>query len=79
MADTDWTDDKAALVLLAVAQNFRADGKTPRAEACEYAAARLMSIPNLASMLSHPSIKTPSDALNQVVRFIVDQNRGTSE
>lgn len=79
MSETNWTDDKAALVLLAVAQNFRADGKTPRAEACEYAAARLLSIPTLASQLTHPSITTKHDALQQVVRFITDQNKGEDE
>lgn len=76
---TEWTDDKVAMVLLAVAQNFRADGKTPRAEACEYAAARLLSIPTLASQLTHPSITTKHDALQQVVRFITDQNKGETE
>lgn len=76
---TDWDDQKAAIVLLAMAQNLRADSKTPRAEACEYAAARLLSIPTLASQLTHPSITTKHDALQQVVRFITDQNKGDNE
>jgi hypothetical protein len=75
----DYDDQKAAMVLMAMATNLRAEGKWPRAQACEYAAARLMSIPTLASQISHPAIASKTDAMMQVVRFITDQNRGASE
>lgn len=70
MSETNWTDDKAAQVLMAMAANLRIDGKIPRAEACEYAAARLMSIPGTSSRLIHPSLSTDIDAVQRVVRFI---------
>lgn len=70
MSETNWTDDKAAQVLMAMATNLRIDGKIPRAEACEYAAARLMSIPGSSSRLIHPSISSDTDAVQRVVRFI---------
>lgn len=70
MSETNWTDDKAAQVLMAMATNLRTEGKTPRAEACEYAAARLMSIPGTTSRLIHPSITSDNDAVMRVVRFI---------
>jgi hypothetical protein len=74
----DYDDQQAVIVLLAIATNLRAEGKPYRAEACEYAAARLMSIPTLASQISHPSVASKTDAMMQVVRFITDQNRGAS-
>jgi hypothetical protein len=47
----DYDDQSAAIVLMAVATNFEAEGKWPRAQALRYAAARLLSFPHW-----HPSV-----------------------
>jgi hypothetical protein len=47
----DYNDQSAAVVLLAVAEMLEAEGKWPRAQALQYAAARLLSFPSW-----HPSM-----------------------
>jgi hypothetical protein len=47
----EYTDQSAAMVLMAVAQMLEAEGKWPRAQALRYAAARLLSFPSW-----HPSM-----------------------
>jgi hypothetical protein len=47
----EYTDQSAAIVLMAVATMLEAEGKHPRAQALRYAAARLLSFPTW-----HPSV-----------------------
>lgn len=72
----DLDDQSAAVALLAIAETLEAQHSPNSARACRYAAARLLEIPELAFRVAHPSVTSPGDALNRVVEFITNQQRG---
>lgn len=72
----DLDDQSAAVALLAIAETLEAQHSPNSARACRYAASRLLAIPTLASRVAHPSVTSPAEALNRVVEFIVDQQKG---
>lgn len=76
MTQHDLDDQSAAVALLAIAETLETQHAPNSARACRYAAARLLSIPSLASRVAHPSVTSTADALDRVVEFIVDQQRG---